>query len=206
MGHVMSKLFLLASLVVLLPVAAHAGEQNKVPDKTEAKALESLPIAVGEWSQPVKALRGRLVMLQRQRGNGKTRETTVYLELHHIASAVGPPLHVRVDPKQRIDLHDAVGKPVPGEIINTDRQPEPVLVTLPYDCSMRVRLSAYNISAEDGLVIPLLSNLWRIPAGAKGKYTLTGTFVCDVQAQVGNGELWIGTLTLPRATFGLPGK
>src|SRR5436853_3165386 len=144
------------------------------PPAPSKKTMQDFPIAVGGWSEPVKALRGRLMILQRQRPDGKMRDTSVYLDLHHSAETVGEPLHIRVDPKQRIELYDAASKAVPGGILNSDGHPEPVLVTLPYDCTMRVRVSAYNIGAEDGLVITLLSNLWKLPSGTEGEYYQTG--------------------------------
>jgi hypothetical protein len=81
-----------------------------------SKVTDTEVLAIGGWSELKQRLRGRLVVLQRRRPNGKSREATVYLDLHHSAEAVGEPLHIRVDPKQRIELHGAVGKVVPGGI------------------------------------------------------------------------------------------
>src|SRR5215210_9565053 len=76
-------------------------------------AAEKTPVAVGDWSQPVDGLRGRLLVYQgRTLGDGKTRETLVYVELQNVAEAGERSLVFDPD-RLKCELLDAAGKAVP---------------------------------------------------------------------------------------------
>src|SRR3954451_422709 len=83
--------------------------------QTALAAAEKKPVAVGDWSEPVQGLRGRLLISQgRVLGDGKTRETLVYVDLENVASNHSGERHVYFEPgKLLCELHDKDGKPVP---------------------------------------------------------------------------------------------
>ncbi len=169
------------------------------------------PIVVGDWSEPVNGLRGRLLIARGKLSvDGKTHESVVYLELHHFADAVGNPLNVYVDPKVPNELFDPSGQQVPkvrgpglGRGPATEVLSRPVWIRLPYDCSMQVRLSPANFGRADGLYIPFLDNEWLIPTSAKGEFALAVTFTSKAPG-FDSRDSWQGTLTLPKLKISLP--
>src|SRR4051812_39517601 len=74
-------------------------------------------LAVGDWSEPVDGLRGRLIVAQgKTLGDGKTRESLIYLELQNVAET-GERV-VSFDPYGfpyglKCELFDGNGKAVP---------------------------------------------------------------------------------------------
>src|SRR4029079_17898276 len=89
------------------PAAQQPNQGEKVKVKTPS---DSEPVAIGAWSEPVNGLRGRLLIAKgKLLANGTTRETVVYLDLHHFAEAVGKPLNVYVEPNLANELYDPNG-------------------------------------------------------------------------------------------------
>src|SRR4029450_4838937 len=77
-----------------------------------AAAAEKSPVAVGDWSEPADGLRGRLLVSQgRTLGDGKARETLVYVELKNVAEAGERWLTFTPD-ALACELFDAAGKAV----------------------------------------------------------------------------------------------
>jgi hypothetical protein len=166
---------------------------------------QSGPLAVGEWSEPVNGLRGRLLLAQgKLLADGKTRESVAYLDLHYRPEAVGGPLNVHVDPNLRVELRDQKGRPVPmAAMAGSGGRPGKVWQTLPYDCTVRLRLSPYGFGRANGLLIPFNHSAWFIPAGDTGVYSLAATFTGTAPEKHGKGRVWEGTLTLPRVRVAL---
>src|SRR4051794_40090659 len=106
----MSKFSLVCGLTFALTAAGWAGDKPDPVALTNAKA-----VAVGDWSEPVNGLRGRLVVGEgRVLGNSTVRETVIYLELQNASDAAGDPLRVSFDPGYlKCELRDAKDKLVP---------------------------------------------------------------------------------------------
>lgn len=160
-------------------------------------------VAVGGWSEPVLGVRGRLVItLGRLLGDGKARESTIYLELQEIADAVGHPKEIYFDPaheRLKCELTDAEGKVIaPQGFPRSGGNPAACWITLPYNSTISLAVSPYAFGRrpEDGLMLPLIRDQWVIPSGESR--LLGGTF--QVQAPQGHGRehVWEGTLTLPK--------
>src|SRR3954451_21322810 len=78
-----------------------------------ATAAEKTPVAVGDWSEPADGLRGRLLVYQgRTLGDGKARETLVYVELQNVAESGERNVHFDPD-GLKCELLDAAGKAAP---------------------------------------------------------------------------------------------
>src|SRR5437763_16386541 len=79
-----------------------------------AHADEKKPIATGGWSEPVNGLRGRLILAQgRTLGDGKTRESLVYVEVENVTHTASGEVAVYFDPDAlRCELTDTAGKAV----------------------------------------------------------------------------------------------
>jgi hypothetical protein len=166
-------------------------------------------LAVGDWSAPADNLRGRLLIAEgRILGDGKTRETVMYVELQNVSDAVGADLNIYFENKLRCELQDASGKLVPpkGYGANGGR-PGPCWVTLPCDSSMRLRfgLYAHGRAKDAGLLIPLPDGSWFIPANATEDYFLSGKFTVSPPKDHGRDQAWKGTLELPKMKISVKG-
>jgi hypothetical protein len=166
------------------------------------------PIAVGDWSRPVENLRGRLLVAQgRVLGDRKTRETVAYVELQNVSGAGGEPLNVYFDPRLQNELRDPFDKLVPqGGVPGSGGRPGLCWVTLPYDSTMRLRVSPYGFGRSDGLLIPMIDNAWFIAADDPGDYSLSATFTVRPPLGHGRDRAWQGTLALPKTKISVKGK
>jgi hypothetical protein len=186
-------------------IPAPADSSSIPPPAPKVKITESEPVAIGDWSEPVNGLRGRLLIARgKLSANGKTHESVVYLDLHHFADAIGNPLNIYFDPKVSNQLFDPSGQKVPwvrGPALGRDPTnkilAQPVWIRLPYDCTMRVRLSPANFGRSDGLYIPFLDNEWLISASEEGEFALAATFTSKAPAD-DSRDAWQGTLALPK--------
>jgi hypothetical protein len=202
---------LTGGLALLLGAAVWAGQGKEPASEEKARALKTVdaePCAIGDWSESVRGLRGRLVLLQgRLLGDGKTRETAVYVELRYAPEAAGEPISVYFDADQlKCALHDADGKEVPETPIGgSGGRPGKVWVTLPYDSTLRLRVNPYAFGrAKDvGLLIPLNSTAWLIKTGDTGEYFLSGTLTVSPPKDHGRADAWQGELKLPKARISL---
>src|SRR3954454_2054483 len=110
-------------LVVLIAASPPQAPENRTRRKTmralalivacvssqvALAAAEKKPVGVGDWSEPVDGLRGRLMISQgRVLGDGKTRETVVSVELENVASNHSGERNVYFEPGGlKCELHD----------------------------------------------------------------------------------------------------
>jgi hypothetical protein len=170
-----------------------------------APADEKTVVATGEWSEPTNGLRGRLVLARgRTLGDGKTRESLVYVELENVKHTASGEVGVSFDPDAlRCELTDADGKAVPPvSFPGGGGRPGKMWVTIPYDGSVRLRANPYAFGRAEGLLVPLNSTAWHIKDAAE--YHLSGTLT--VTAPEGKAGAWKGELKLPKATISLKTK
>jgi hypothetical protein len=164
-----------------------------------APAAEKTPVAVGDWSEPVDGLRGRLLVSQgRTLGDGKARETLVYVEFKNVAES--GERWLTFDPDAlACELLDAAGKAVPPTPVpGSGGRPGKSVVTIPFDSSIRLRANPYAFGRAEGLLIPLNNTAWHIKDGAD--YFLAGTLTVPPVPWNGPGKPpWAGELKLPKA-------
>ena len=168
-------------------------------------ADEKTTIATGDWSETVKGLRGRLVLAQgRTLGDGKTRESLVYVEIENVANTHSGEVGVYFDPDAlKCDLADASGKAVPPTPVpGSGGRPGKKWVTVPYDSSIRLRANPYAFGRAEGLLIPLNTTAWHIKDSAE--YHFSGTLTLTPPAGHGRADAWEGTLKLPAAMVKAP--
>jgi hypothetical protein len=159
-------------------------------------------VAVGGWSEPADGLRGRLVVTQgRTLGDGKARETRVYVELQNVGAAGERRLEFDPD-RLKCELTDAAGKAVPQApaFSRSGGRPGKTLVTLPFDSTLRLRANPYGFGRADGLLLPFAADAWLIGAGDKADYYLRGTLTAPPVLWGGPARApWAGELKLPPA-------
>jgi hypothetical protein len=173
-----------------------------------ATAAEKTPVAVGDWSEPADGLRGRLLVYQgRTLGDGKTRETLVYVELQNVAES--GERNVYFDPDGlKCDLLDVAGKAAPRPAEGgggSGGRPGKTWVRLPHDSTLRLRASPYGYGspAAVGLLLPIGTDTWLIKAGDTADYFLAGTFASRSKDGAGI-NVWAGELILPKANVVRP--
>jgi hypothetical protein len=159
------------------------------------KIVLILTVAVGAWSEPVEGLRGRLLVYQgRVLGDGKTRETLVYVELGNVAAS--GERNVYFDPDGlKCELLDAAGKAVSRTPTGgSGGRPGKTWIKLPHDSSQRLRVNPYGFGRPDadGLLLPLGTDAWLIKAGDRAEYVLTGTFTVRPPEGHGKSDVWTG--------------
>jgi hypothetical protein len=163
-----------------------------------ALADEKTVLATGGWSEAVSGLRGRLILARgRALGDGKTRESLVYVEIENVTHTHSGEVAVYFDPDAlKCELADAAGKAVaPTPIPGSGGRPGKVRVTVPFDSSIRLRANPYAFGRAEGLLIPLNHAAWHIKDTAV--YHLSGTLtVTPPEVKV---DAWKGTLRLPAA-------
>lgn len=126
----------------------------------------------------------------------------VYLELRNV-SDVGNP----------VDIFYGSGEGLRGEVRNrrNDKlaitslpadimQPLPYGIVLPYDSSLRFRVSeaGHGIPKNAGALIEISGGPWIIPGNVQSDYFLQGEFSAKVMHKAGAQIEWHGTLLLPR--------
>jgi hypothetical protein len=174
-----------------------------VPGAPSATAAEKTPVAVGDWSESADGLRGRLLVDQGPTlGDGKTRETLVYVELQNVAES--GERNVYFDPDGlKCELLDAAGKAAPRPAEGgggSGGRPGKAWVRLPHDSTLRLRASPYGYGSPDaaGLLFPIGTDTWLIKAGDAADYFLAGTFASRPKDGAGI-NVWAGELKLPKA-------
>ena len=156
----------------------------------------------GEWSEPVGGVQGRLTITEDPELNG-TKILAVYLELRNV-SDVGTPLEIYFDPHQSTQcrLLDAKGQSLENAtgLAASILTPFPFWLTLPYDSSLRFRISVsgYGVSKDAGSLIPLLCGPWVIEPGAEGERALEVTLIGKAPKEEPDRRVWKGTLKLPK--------
>jgi hypothetical protein len=146
----------------------------------------------------VSGLRGRLILAQgRLLGDGKARESLVYVELENVTPTHSGEVLVSFDSDAlKCELSDSAGKAVTQTpVFGTGGRPGKRIVTIPFDSSIRLRANPYAFGRAEGLLIPLNNAAWQIKDDAD--YFLAGTLT--VTAPEGKADAWKGELKLPKA-------
>jgi len=164
--------------------------------------LAIVMVAVGDWSEPVDGLRGRLIVAQgRALDDGKARESLIYLEVQNVAET--GERSFTFDPDGlKCELLDAKGKAVPKSppFGAAGGRPGKTAVTLPFDSTLRLRANPYGFFRADDLLVPFSTAVWLIKAGDTADYYLAGTFTVPPVDRNGPGKApWSGELKLPKA-------
>jgi len=179
--------------------AAHAAVAQTGLDADEALAMRD--IAAGDWSVPVDGLKGRLILAEHRLEivNGReTIEMIAYLALHNI-SPNGSAREFFFDPALKCELRDSQGAVVRGAAIaGGGGHPDSTWVNLPFDSTIRLRLSPFGYLNDHGLMLLLCSRTWLIDPDDNTDYFLSGVFMADRATDSGRETLWRGALKLPR--------
>jgi hypothetical protein len=169
-------------------------------------AAEKTPVAMGDWSTPADGLRARLLVYQgRTLGDGKARETLVYVELGNVAESGERWLEFAPE-GLKWELLDAAGKAVPKTPIRGGGgRPGKTEVRIPFDSTLRLRVNPYGFGRADDLLLPLATDAWLIKAGDAADYFLAGTLTVPAVPWNGPGKpAWAGELKLPKAKLVRP--
>ncbi len=190
-----------------------------------ARTEEPKVLAEGDWSKPIadsrgRAVRGRLVLAEKPAQEGR-RAVVVYIELQEASQAIGESLRLFCEmsksdfrPEHKgglnCELKDKDGKPVKSAPFPfSGAVPKSERITLPPDATIRLRATPFGISRAGALAIsPHLGDLWIIPDGDPGEYSLSGTFTIDPPKDraAGDENVWRGTIELPAARIVNRGK
>jgi hypothetical protein len=158
--------------------------------------------SIGEWSQSVEGIRGRLIAREDKPYIG-TRFIAIYIELENTAN-VADPIYIFFDPVRAIDnrVIDAAG--------NTVKQPPNVAsimspaahwLAVPWDGRLlfHASVSGYGVYKNSGVAIPMMSGNWLIAPGDKRKYYLEATLrSTPPDKDPAHRFAWHGPLKLPR--------
>lgn len=188
-----------------VPLAPGEVPKNLTDLLAAPAAGEKTTVATGEWSEPVNGLRGRLVLARgRTLGDGKTRESLVYVELENVANTHSGKVTVAFDPDAlKCELTDGGGKAVPpAPVPGSGGRPGKSSVTIPFDSSVRLRANPYGFGRAEGLLIPLNTTAWHLKED--GDYALSGTLT--IVPPDGQADGWKGELKLPKVKISLKGK
>jgi hypothetical protein len=174
---------------------------------------KSTDYAVGDWSKDVSdsrgyALRGRLVVSERKRGDDF--EYPIYVELQDARESVGGTTRVFCDFNAgntgatglKCELRDSDNKLVaPTSYPFGGATPASEWVLIPSDGGIRLRSSPFGVFREKAIALtPSIGVLWSIPSGDSADYFLSGTFKVDPDEgrnEVQDPQIWRGTLELP---------
>ncbi|HEX4607057.1 MAG TPA: hypothetical protein VH092_02540 [Urbifossiella sp.] len=169
-----------------------------------AVADDKTPVATGAWSEPVKGLRGRLVVAQGRTLRDGIREALVYVELENVAQTSSGLIAVHFDPDAlRCELRDAAGKAVPqAPVAGSGGRPGKAWVTIPFDSSAKLRANPYAFGRAGGVFVPLNNAAWHVPDG--GEAFLSG--VLTVAPPDDRADAWKGELRLPAARIAPPAR
>lgn len=161
------------------------------------------PKSIGEWSEPVDGLRGRLLFAENVKDENGVRIGNIYLELQNLSS--GDNRYVYYDAKKspiHCELNDSKSDGVkvwPGNM--SDGMPSACWLALPYDSSLRfdTRLGPAFTPSHPCLFIciGLEGGTWEIPLTATNDFYLSGTFTTTPPQNETRPHMWEGTLKLP---------
>ncbi len=110
---------------------------------------------VGQWSEALNGLRGRLLISEGARSESGTRTAIVHLELENVA--LGDSIHIHYDASRspfRPALRDGRGKDVKNWMSTISGLPTPCWLVLPIESALRFRMGFSAIDPEEpGLFI-----------------------------------------------------
>lgn len=167
-------------------------------------------IQVGEWSEAVNGLQGRIAVAKDAEFNG-TKQIAVYLELRNSINIFSP-TEIYFEPHKAFKwrIIDRNEKPLapPSATFASIFSPDSYWLVLPFDSTLRFRVSVsgYSAPANSGTQIQLLSNNslngdWLISDKDKNDYFLDGTFISQPPKIELNRQVWQGTLKLPKVSI-----
>lgn len=178
------------------------GRTDKELVKSVIKLLASVSHDSDEvvWSQPVKGLRARLLVLPSE--NSASPFCKVMMEMENVGDVAGQK-KIRFDPDRlRLQVVDNQGKELPtanGPYDGTTPTWEPIL--LPYSGTMKFQISFPGLGyqpATDKVIVDVGStNAWVIPQDGL-TYWLSGKLKVDQQKEDHVLMDWSGTLELPK--------
>ena len=178
------------------------------PDPAPKPAGNETPTAIGEWSETVDGIRGRLVIVPGGPNlpTPQSWVTLVYVELEKTTNS--GPRAVYFDPESlQCKLTSADGKAAPQSPFGGSGGrggPPASWVTLPYDSLMRLRANPSGYSSPDGLHIALTNNHYLLKTGDPMEYHLSGTLNAAPPADHGRTNAWVGVLKLPPVKLRAP--
>jgi hypothetical protein len=159
------------------------------------------PMTVGDWSEAVNGLRGRLIFTEDAKFNG-TRMGVVYLELQNVGDVLNPlDIYYDIDRTLLCNLLDASNQPVAQVGVVADIFfPLPFWIMLPNDSTLRFRVSVngYGIPKDGGLSIGVMSGNWTIPPASHADYFLSASFTVNPSTDKDHIHAWHGILKLPK--------
>jgi len=170
---------------------------NALPPDAEPNDL-----VVGEWSEPMNDVRGRLVIAEGRTLHETTIETVIFLELQNAADAVGAPKDIYFDASAdsiHVELLNSDGKPVAAETSGrSGGNPASCWLTLPHNSRIRTPISPYGFGRPraTGLLLPFTFDSWLVPVDSTGSYTLTVQFTSHAQQTEGHANAWQAALKL----------
>jgi hypothetical protein len=198
----------LLTLITLLPAGLAFSQPAGLPAATRPATQPSTVgrvdpeiIAAGDWSEEAAGLRGRLVIAASGGPStepGRLRNAAVYLDLRFSPRAFAKPLNVYFDPDIDFELRDSRQQVVtrePGGF--GGGRPGAEWVRLPFDSTVRLRLTPYGIAGTDALRIVVNRASWSIKSADAGTYTFEGAFSSTPPADPAWANPWQGTLKLP---------
>ena len=154
---------------------------------------------IGAWSEPIQGVQGRLITREDRIFNG-TKIVAVYLELRNATNVLGS-IEVYFDSNKLKTLivdsnDDLISKPMDAAM--SVFEPLPLWLVLPYDSSLRFRVSVsgYGIP-KGGTAIQMMEGLLLVGPNVKQECFLEGTFVSEPEKKMSE-EKWRGTIKLPK--------
>jgi len=161
------------------------------------------------------ALRARMLLAHQYQS--PFSETILYLELQSAMNGALPSKSTRPLDGLRWKLVDSHGNPARGVEAATVRElPHALLITLPWDATVRLHASTYGVAqvlgslpVDKGDFLELSE--WSIPAGDTNNYYLSGTLTItaptnQVVPPPGKASVFQGTLELPKMKISLQKK
>jgi hypothetical protein len=159
------------------------------------------PMVVGDWSETIKGLRGRLVFSEDKKIDG-TEIAVIYLELQNVSN-VGNPMEIYFDTihsQLHFQLADASNRQKQDSGGALDEMiPDSYWINLPHDSTLRFRVSwhGYGIPKDAGLAIGVPEHFWVIPANSTNNYFLSASFAASPPNDKDHIHAWNRSLVLP---------
>ncbi len=153
---------------------------------------------IGEWSETVNGIKGRLITGYDSDFNG-TKMLAVYLELRNVSNRSWE-IYFDLDKSIESNVVDGVNKPVaehpaPASIMAGT----PPWLVLPFDSALRFRVSVsgYGVPKNGGTNVQMMSGNWVIKPSEEKRYSIEATFR-SAPRKMDIGRSWQGEIELPK--------